>query len=186
MLWVGSKQRSRQTLTAQHQALLGCLPHRLFVGLAQVNQLLDALLGLQEKEQGNEFWLSGLEQEHSHMGKVAEGAAVPWCRNAPHPLFLLTVFPLPLEHAALLSPPHISPSSSPAPHTLPHVSAPPHPPTAPGNTRGPGGDGESMPPSVAAQGQHPRAVAPAHVTSGSPSTYPLAEAGVFCQAAELG
>lgn len=87
MLWVGSKQRSSsRRLTTQHQALLGCLPHRLFVGLAQVNQLLNALLGLQEKGQGNEFWLSRLEQEHSQMGKIAEGAAAPWCRKAPRPL----------------------------------------------------------------------------------------------------
>lgn len=64
MLWVGSKHRSSRTLTTQHQALLGRLPHRLFVGLAQVNQLLNALFGLQEKGQGDEFWLSGLEQEH--------------------------------------------------------------------------------------------------------------------------
>lgn len=67
MLWVGSKLRSSRILTTQHQALLGCLPHRLFVSLAQVNQLLDALLGLQEKGQGDEFWLSGLEQEHSQL-----------------------------------------------------------------------------------------------------------------------
>lgn len=145
MLWVGNKQRSSGTLTTQHQALLGCLPHRLFVGLAQVNQLLDALLGLHEKGQGDEFWLSGLEQEHSQVGKAAQGAAAPWCRKAPRPLSSLLifplsqpppaatahlghpqlssprsrrlcrcvqshwphVFPLPLEHAALLPPPHI-------------------------------------------------------------------------------
>lgn len=112
-LWVGSKQRSSRTLTAQHQALLGCLPHRLFVGLAQVNQLLDALLGLQEKGQRDEVWLSGLEQEHSQMGRAAQGTAAPWCRKAPHPLssllFFLPALPPPaatahLGHSQLFSP----------------------------------------------------------------------------------
>lgn len=224
-LWVGSKQRSSRTLTAQHQALLGCLPHRLFVSLAQVNQLLDALLGLQEKGQGDEVWLSGLEQEHSQMGRAAQGTAAPWCRKAPHPLssllFFFPALPPPaatahLGHSQLFSPrsrrlcrcvqshqprvssssgtcsppassPHPSPSSSPAPHTLPHVSAPPHPPAAPGSTQGPGGDGGVSATILSrAGGSTPGAVAPAHLVLGLPSTYPLAEAGVFRQAAELG
>lgn len=111
-LWVGSKQRSSRTLTTQHQALLGCLPHRLFVCLAQVNQLLDALLGLQKKGQ-DEFWLSGLEQKHSQMRKVAQGAAGPIVQKSPSSFLFLLIFllslPLPaatahLGHLQLFSP----------------------------------------------------------------------------------
>lgn len=81
-----------------------------------------------------------------------------------------------------------SPSGSPALHTLPHASAPPHPPAAPGSTRGPGGDGGSQchRPWQGQGGSTLGTVAPAHLIPGLPGTYPLAEAGVFRQAAELG
>lgn len=82
----GRSEGSSKTLTAQHQALLGCLTHRLLVSLAQVNQLLDALLGLQGKGQGGERGWRGWQKGHSPEGKAAQGPAALWCRKVPHPV----------------------------------------------------------------------------------------------------
>ena len=107
-------ERSSGTLTAQHQALLGCLPHRLLVGLAQVNQLLDALLGLQ-KGQGADCGWQGWQQGHSPEGKAAQGAAAPWCRKVPRPVpslpISLPALPLPASPAHLGHPQLLSPGS---------------------------------------------------------------------------